>query len=127
MPRWLIRPFWASPAPGWLGLLLAAIALAGFALTLRSFGDSFRVGIDEKTPDKLVTSGMFSVSRNPLYVCFLMFFLGQFLVNPNAALLIVIALLVLAIHRQILREEAFLAPHYGAEYAAYRRRVRRYL
>jgi protein-S-isoprenylcysteine O-methyltransferase Ste14 len=127
MPYWLIRPFWVSPPIVWLGLLLAAVALSGFALTLQSFGDSFRVGIDEKKPDKLVTTGMFAISRNPIYVCFLLFFLGQFLVNPNAALAIAVLLLSLAIHRQILREEAFLAPHYGEEYASYRKRVRRYL
>ena len=121
------KPFWRSAATGWLGLALSAVALAGFALSLRSFGDSFRVGIDEKKPDKLVTTGMFAVSRNPIYVCFLLFFIGQFLVNPNPALIIVIPLLTLAIHRQILREEAFLADHYGADYAAYRKRVRRYL
>ena len=126
-PRWLVSPFWTNPASGWLGILLAAVSLTGFAMTLRSFGDSFRVGIDEKKPDKLVTTGMFAISRNPIYVCFLLFFLGQFLANPNVALAVVIPLLALAIHRQILREEAFLAPHYGEEYAAYRRRVRRYL
>jgi len=46
MPRLLVRPFWISPAAGWLGLALCALALAGFALALRSLGDSFRVGID---------------------------------------------------------------------------------
>ena len=125
-PR-LIQPFWENAAVVWLGLGLSAVALAGFALTLRSFGDSFRVGIDEKKPDKLVTTGVFAISRNPLYVCYIMFFIGQFLVNPNLALIIVIPLLALAIHRQILREETFLSAHYGADYAAYLRRVRRYL
>ena len=127
LPRGLIRPFWTNAATGWLGLALAVLALAGFAATLRSFGDSFRVGIDKKKPDRLVTTGMFAVSRNPIYACFLLFFAGQFLVNPNWALAIVIPLLALAIHRQILREEAFLAVHYGADYSAYRKRVRRYL
>ena len=127
MPRWLTQPFWRSATIGWLGLALSAVALSGFAITLRSFGDSFRVGIDEIKPDKLVMGGMFAVSRNPIYVCFLLFFIGQFLVNPNPALAIVLTLLALAIHRQILREEAFLSVHYGADYAAYRKRVRRYL
>lgn len=127
MPRRFVQPFWMSAAVGWLGLALSTVALAGFAITLRSFGDSFRVGIDEKKADKLVTTGMFAVSRNPIYVCFLLFFFGQFLVNPNPALAIVLPLLALAIHRQILREEAFLSVHYGTDYAAYRKRVRRYL
>ena len=34
---------------------------------------------------------------------------------------------VVVIHRQVLREEAFLRQHYGDEYAAYCRRVRRYV
>jgi protein-S-isoprenylcysteine O-methyltransferase Ste14 len=33
----------------------------------------------------------------------------------------------LAIHRQIMREEKFLASHYGAEYDEYRKKARRYL
>jgi protein-S-isoprenylcysteine O-methyltransferase Ste14 len=127
VPRVLIRPFWVFPAAEWLGLLLSAVALVGFALTLKSFGDSFRVGIDEVKPDSLVTKGMFADSRNPIYVCFLLFFIGMFLTNPNLALAVFVPLLALAIHRQILREEAFLAQHYGDAYAEYRRRVRRYL
>jgi protein-S-isoprenylcysteine O-methyltransferase Ste14 len=127
VPAWLVRSFWDKSWTGWLGLVLAAFALAAAALSLRSFGDSFRVGIDEEKPDKLVTTGMFAVSRNPIYVCFLVFFLGQFLANPCLALAIVVPLLALAIHRQILREEAFLRRHYGQDYLAYCKRVRRYL
>jgi protein-S-isoprenylcysteine O-methyltransferase Ste14 len=126
-PNWLLGRFWVSAWTGGLGLLLEAAALIGFAAALKSFGNSFRVGIDEVKPDALVTGGMFAVSRNPVYVCFLIFFLGQFLVNPCLALAVVLPLLALAIHRQILREEAFLRQHYGAEYQAYCARVRRYL
>lgn len=127
MPGWLLGPFWVSAWTGWLGLALEAAALIGFAVALKSFGDSFRMGIDEQKPDALVTSGMFAISRNPIYVCFLMFFLGQLLVNPCLALAVMVLLIALAIHRQILREEAFLRQHYGAEYQAYCARVRRYL
>lgn len=129
LPIWsvLIRPFWHSAAPGWLGLLLCVTAITGFALTLASFGDSFRVGIDENKPDKLITGGMFAISRNPIYVCFLMFFAGLFLIHRNITIAAALLLLSLAIHRQIIREEKFLAPHYGAEYEEYCKKVRRYL
>ena len=127
MPELLIRPFWLSTVTGWLGLAMCAIALTGFFLTLRSFGNSFRIGIDTKHPDKLVTSGMFSISRNPIYVSFLLFFLGMFLVYPNIMLVCVFVLFSLAIHRQILREEAFLKTHYGKEYGDYCMKVQRYL
>jgi len=62
----LIRPFWDTNAPGWAGLVLCFIAIIGFAFTLVSFGDSFRVGIDVNKPEELVTSGMFAISRNPI-------------------------------------------------------------
>jgi len=90
LPMWetLIHPFWETDIPGWFGFGLCGLAVIGFALSLASFGDSFRVGIDEKKPDKLVTTGMFSISRNPIYVCFILFFAGLFLIHRN----IVIAL-----------------------------------
>lgn len=127
MPEILIRPFWVNPATGWTGFFLCMAAIVGFAFTLKSFGDSFRVGIDEKNPDRLVTTGVFAVSRNPIYVSFLVFFIGMFLLNPNIVLVCVLLLFSLAIHLQVLREEAFLKTHYGKDYADYCRRVRRYL
>jgi len=129
LPMWsvLIRPFWNSQAPGWVGITLCAISVVGFALTIVGFGDSFRVGIDENNPDKLITDGMFAISRNPIYVCFLLFFAGLFLVHCNIVIVTAVILLSLAVHRQVLREERFLSQHYGEEYEEYRRKVRRYL
>lgn len=129
LPIWdiLIHPFGNGELAGWFGLALCAAAIVGFALTLVSFGNSFRVGIDENKPDKLITSGMFTVSRNPIYVCFLLFFIGLFLIHRNIVIVVAVILFALAIHRQILREEKFLAGHYGEEYEAYRKKVRRYL
>jgi len=129
LPMWgaLIRPFWSSAMPGWLGSILCFFSVIGIALTLISFGDSFRVGIDEKKPDKLITGGTFAISRNPIYVCTLMFFTGLFLIHRNIVIAIALVLFALAIHRQIIREEKFLAPHYGAAYEEYCKKVRRYL
>jgi protein-S-isoprenylcysteine O-methyltransferase Ste14 len=128
-PLWrpLAAPFWASAAPGWAGLALCLAAVAGIAASLVSFGDSFRVGIDEERPDKLVTGGMFAFSRNPIYVCFDAFFFGQFLVHRSVLTAVFLVGLAALVHRQILREEKFLKSHYGGEYEAYCRGVRRYL
>lgn len=52
---------------------------------------------------------------------------GQFLIFPNWIVLTYLLAGVWLFHRQVLREEAFLEGHYGAAYAAYRQRVRRYL
>jgi len=129
LPMWnfLVIPFWYANAPGWVGLALCAIALVGIAVGLISFKDSFRVGIDESKPDVLITTGLFALSRNPLYVCFALFFFGMFLVHRNVLITFAVILFPLAIHRQILREEVFLKKHYGDEYENYCKKVRRYL
>jgi protein-S-isoprenylcysteine O-methyltransferase Ste14 len=107
-----------------------AFCLAGLLFlfwSLVSFGRSFRVGIDDENPDELVTSGVFAWSRNPIYVAFWWILLGQFLVFPNWLLSVYLAAATWLFHRQVRREEAYLAHRYGAEYADYCRRVRRYL
>lgn len=128
-PLWapLVKPFWKTSIPGWVGLALCTVAILGIAVSLASFGDSFRVGIDEQKPDQLITDGMFAVSRNPIYVSFNTFFLGQFLVHRNIIIAVFGVGFMLMIHRQILREEQFLKSHYGTEYEEYCRKVKRYL
>ena len=66
----------------WLGVLLLRPGrgvLAGEPDLLRSF----RVGIDNEHPDKLVTTGVFAYSRNPIYVGFIALLLGQFRSSPT--------------------------------------------
>ena len=80
------------------------------------------------SPDKLVTqNGLFSFSRNPIYVAFWLVLLGEFLVFSNPILLIYFFASIWLIHRQVLREEQFLRQHYGREYLNYCGQVRRYL
>ena len=126
-PAVLLRPLIGNEVMSWIGTALCAASVVWFAFALKSFGDSFRVGIDETAPDKLVTTGMFAVSRNPIYVAFLSYFIGIMLSYFNVTSIITFALFFAAIHRQILREERFLKKHYGKEYEDYCARVRRYL
>jgi protein-S-isoprenylcysteine O-methyltransferase Ste14 len=111
----------------WGGVLLCLVGLFLVFLSLVSFGRSFRVGIDLDHPDKLITTGIFAFSRNPIYVAFGLVLLGQFLLFPNWILLAYLLAAAWLFHRQILREEEYLRSHYGQEYSEYCGRVRRYL
>src|SRR5262249_51708777 len=110
----------------WVGVFLGFGGLVLLLLSLVSFGKSFRVGIDVDHSDKLVTTGVFAFSRNPIYVAFGLVLLGQFLVFPNWILLVYLAAGIWLFHRQVLREEESLRKHYGKEYAEYCNRVGRY-
>jgi protein-S-isoprenylcysteine O-methyltransferase Ste14 len=119
--------FFNSGAIAWIGVGLCYIGLLVLFASLVSFGRSFRVGIDVDQPDKLVTTGIFAVSRNPIYVGFALVLVGQFLVFPNWIPLAYLVAGFLLFHRQVLREESFMRQHYSEEYTQYCQRVRRYL
>jgi protein-S-isoprenylcysteine O-methyltransferase Ste14 len=120
------RLFESRLAPG-AGMFCCLAGLVLLSLSLVSFGKSFRVGIDQGQPNKLVTTGIFAMSRNPIYVAFWFVLAGQFLLFPNVLLLIYLAAATWLLHRQVMREEEFMERHYGQEYSDYRQRVRRYL
>ena len=119
--------FFQSQIISWLGVLLCLAGLVFLLWSLISFRQSFRVGIDTEHPDKLITTGIFAFSRNPIYTAFAFILLGQFLIFPNWILLIYMGAGVWLFYRQVLREEEYLKKHYGQEYAEYCMQVRRYL
>lgn len=106
-------------------LCIAGILL--FVYALISFGKSFRVGLDEDHPGELVTTGAFSISRNPIYAAFGLVLTGVFLIIPNWILLIYVLIGIWLLNRQILLEEKSLKKVYGEKYVEYCRRVRRFL
>lgn len=117
----------SSEIAAWVGTAFCVIGLVLFLLALISFGRSFRVGIDEEHPGKLVTSGVFAFTRNPIYTAFGIVFSGIFLIQPNWILLIYIAAGAWLINRQVLLEEASLKKIYSKEYEEYCKKVRRYI
>ena len=119
--------FFHSGIISWAGAFFCIAGLTLFLLSLISFGRSFRVGIDPDHPDKLVTTGIFSLSRNPIYVAFGFVLGGEFLLFSNWILLLYLLAAVWLFHRQVLREEKFLRQHYGQQYLDYSASVGRYL
>lgn len=110
-------------------LLGVALVSAGFLIffwALASFGASWRIGIDEKTPGTLVTSGAFSFSRNPIFVFLDAYFIGTFLINGTLSFLLFALVVIGGLHYQILQEEKFLTKTYGEAYLEYRQRTGRY-
>ena len=109
------------------GALLIVFGDFVFVWALISFGNSWRVGIDEKKVGTLVTSGVFAFSRNPIFVFLDLYFIGTFLVNGTLILLVFAGVTILGIHYQILQEERFLLSKYGQAYQEYCSRTGRYL
>jgi protein-S-isoprenylcysteine O-methyltransferase Ste14 len=108
------------------GVALITLGLVIFGSAYASFGDSWRVGFDVRTPGTLVTTGTFALSRNPIYVFLDLWFIGVFLINGTLSFLIFALIAVVVLHWQILQEEKFVAGLYGQPYQSYCAKVGRY-
>ena len=114
----------------WLKAAGVALISAGFLVfiaALAAFGRSWRIGIDNKNPGRLVTEGIFRLTRNPVFLFVDLYFVGTFLVYPNLLFLAFAVACVTGIHFQVLQEERFLLQRYGDDYRAYMGRTGRYV
>ncbi len=110
-----------------IGIVLLVLALIWVLVAQLQMGDSWRIGIDEKSKSALVQHGLFSVSRNPIFLGMLVMLVGLLLILPTAATLTVSALGFVLIHVQVQLEEDFLAEKYGEDYRKYQMSVRRWI
>jgi len=109
------------------GAILALGALGLQLTALLHMGRSWRIGIDPGSDQRLVTSGVFGFSRNPIYLAIDLIAAAVFLMSGSLFFLVSGTVVIAGIHAQILREERSLAGAFGEEYERYRARVARYL
>ncbi|MCB1176416.1 MAG: isoprenylcysteine carboxylmethyltransferase family protein [Leptospiraceae bacterium] len=124
-----LLPFWYLENSlfikiGW-GLLFLSLVFILVAQT--QMANSWRIGIDKNNKSKLITNGLFSISRNPIFLGIMIANIGLFLVIPNAFTLLIISLSTISINTQIRLEEEFLIQEFGPEYSEYSKKVRRWL
>jgi protein-S-isoprenylcysteine O-methyltransferase Ste14 len=89
----------------------------------------FRQPTDPGQPtSKVVNTGVFALSRNPLYLGSVLVFLGLALtLNMLWALAALLLSIILCLYVLIIPEERYLAAKFGKEYKAYMASVRRWL
>ncbi len=108
---------------GWLPWLGLAMASLGQLLRMAVIGFAYikRGGMNKKVyADTLVTTGFFSLCRNPLYVGNVLILGGLLVIHGNPVVLIAGGLFfLLAYHAIIAAEEFYLSNKFGEQYAAY--------
>tara|TARA_B100001939_G_scaffold228694_1_gene196984 strand:+ start:3948 stop:4391 length:444 start_codon:yes stop_codon:yes gene_type:complete len=78
--------------------------------------------------NRLVTSGIFKYSRNPMYLGMLMIIISTSIFYLNIYSILTPFLFVFWINKfQIKREEIFLTEKFGKEYLSYKNKTRRWL
>ena len=125
-------PQLGSPFPGYrliaggLALLGALISIMGVVAFKRA-----RTTVNPMKPEissSLVVAGIYRVTRNPMYLGFLLILLGWTAYLSNALSVLVIPAFVLYMTVfQIRPEERALDSLFGPEFAAYKAQVRRWI
>ena len=126
LPKIFTQKLLESSFTGFSGTILIFLSLTALIITLIHFNSSLRFGLDENNKGKLITNGIFSVSRNPFFVSLELYFMGVTLILPNVFLLVFTLAAFAGIHFFILKEERFLTKNYGNEYLKYQQKTRRY-
>ncbi len=115
----------------WAAVVGFLLILAGLVLTVTaqlSMGESWRIGVDDSQRTELVTAGVFSRVRNPIFTGMLLAALGFLLLIPNPVSLAAVVILTASLEIQVRRvEEPYLARTHGEAYEQYRARTGRFL
>ncbi len=125
--RWFPQAMLPSPWANPLALLFFLLGLGGFAAVF-----AFRRAGTSPNPyrpsSQLVTTGIYGLSRNPMYVGFTLWYLAAACWVNNLWLFVLLPIVLLVmLYGVILQEEAYLERRFGDEYVGYRGRVRRWL
>ena len=111
-----------------VGIILIIIGIGFVVLALREFA-YFNQPTDPGHPtSKLVKTGVFGISRNPLYLASVIVFLGLALaLNMLWAIVMLLLSIIICLYVLIIPEEQYLAAKFGEEYKDYTASVHRWL
>ena len=110
------------------GIVIEFSGVMAFVASVTEMKDNWRAGVQRKDKTKLVTTGIYAISRNPAFLGFILMYLGILCAFFNWCLLGATILVVVLFHLQIVKvEEPFLIEAFGQEYLAYKKKVCRYL
>lgn len=91
-----------------VGIILIHLSLLWIYIAQYQMSNNWRIGIDEENNTELVTIGIFSISRNPIFLGMIISVFGLFLIIPNTLTFFLALSTYLIIQIQIRLEEEFL-------------------
>lgn len=117
---------WGLLSAAWLGLAGWLLVIGGAALAASAVAVAAEVDLER--PDRLVVTGPYRFSRNPMYVAWSAIYVGLSFVFDTAWPVVLLPPVLVVMHYVgVLREERHLEGRFGDEFRSYRARVRRYL
>ena len=111
----------------YFGLGLLNISLLWTVASQNSMGISWRIGIDTQIKTELITTGLFTISRNPVFLGMIVSMIGLFFVTPNGITGLILIISYVLIQLQVRLEEEYLLKVHGETYQTYCKKVGRWI
>jgi protein-S-isoprenylcysteine O-methyltransferase Ste14 len=110
------------------GFVLTGVGIVGTFAAQMAMGSSWRIGVDPDETTELVTGGVFSLMRNPIYTFMIIAWIGFALLVPTWLSLAAVPMGILGLEIQVRWvEEPHLIRTHGEPYLAWARRVGRFV
>ncbi|WP_433294592.1 methyltransferase family protein [Pseudonocardia sp. CA-142604] len=118
----------AHPALAAAGLVVSLAGLVVVLLAQAAMGSSWRIGVDDTERTELISSGLFSSIRNPIFTGMAAVCAGVALMAPTVVAILALACLIGAVQIQVrVVEEPYLHRVHGDTYTHYTARTGRFL
>jgi protein-S-isoprenylcysteine O-methyltransferase Ste14 len=110
------------------GIVIAALGILVVFGAQLGMGESWRIGVSDDQGTELITSGWFSLCRNPIYSAMIVGWAGFALMVPTWLGIAAVVVVAIGLELQVrFVEEPYLLRSHGGEYRAYASRVGRFL
>ena len=104
--------------------MLTTLGLAVALIARRTLAANWSGNVELKVDHELITSGVYRLSRHPIYTGMLLMTVGTALATGRvSSVLLLLALLSFLLYKAR-EEELLLLEHFPTEYPAYQRRVK---
>ncbi len=124
----VFRPLTTTLLNAWSLVLGLALIILGWAATLWCYsimGSAWRIGIDQREKNPLVTEGPFRLVRHPIYLFQTVILFGALLLLPTALSLLTLIIHFVCVSVKAQDEESYLLRIHGEKYREYLSRTGR--
>ena len=108
-----------------LGVIMNIAGVVIAIMARRTLAGNWSSGVVLKENHELITTGLYSYVRHPIYTGILLMALGTALVNGTLASIALFVIVLAFLTYKAVKEEQLLTQHFPNEYPAYKARVKR--
>lgn len=107
------------------GLLIFVAAFLMRRVSINTLGDSYNYSIEIGPENQLVTSGVYSLVRHPIYLFYIVEMIAFLFIRFNYISLITLILVIVTTFYRINREDKLLAAVFKKEFETYRNKTKK--